>query len=524
MQKISLLDCTLRDGGYVNNWKFGNSRIHSILKRLTESHVEYIECGYLNEQCEFSPDSTKFPDFAAVKAVLPEQTKNQHFTVMIDFGTYNINHLPVPSEYIPAIRVCFHKKDAEKAIIFCEQLIKKGYEVFVQPMVSMSYSDEEFLQLIQKINKITPACFYIVDSFGSMELPDFQRLLFLTDHNLSQDILLGYHAHNNLQQAYENAKYMVEAKLSHDILLDASVYGMGRGAGNLNVEIFASYLNTNCGKAYDINCFLEIIDEDLKPIFSENYWGYSLPFYLSAKYRCHPSYAAYFADKNSLSYKSLAQLLASLPENIKISFSKEMAEHYYREFVQCSIDDRETISLLRKMMENHDVLILAPGKSLRIEKMKIENYISRHDCVIIAVGVLPDKFGCDYLFCSSERRFKHINFTDDYKVILTSNVQTDYSKCIRVNYASYLMGNGLVADNPVLMVLQMLIAMEIKEVAIAGFDGYRFTASENYFAPELAMGSSIENKIERNKLISEAIKRLASCISINFITKSLYTD
>ena len=89
-------------------------------------------------------------------------------------------------------------------------------------------------------------------------------------------------------------------QLSHDIVLDASVYGMGRGAGNLNMELFASYLNKNYGSHYNIDEFLDIMDEYLKPIFAEHYWGYSLPFYLSARYNCHPNYAGYFADKNTL--------------------------------------------------------------------------------------------------------------------------------------------------------------------------------------------------------------------------------
>ena len=153
-----------------------------------------------------------------------------------------------------------------------------------------------------------------------MELTDFQRLLFLADHNLSQDILLGYHTHDNLQQAYENARYLTETTLMHDIVVDASVHGIGKGAGNLSMELFASYLNTHCDKSYDIKRFLEIIDEDLKSV--------------SPKYRWHPNYASYFADKGSLSYQSMEQLLASLPDNIKISFSKETAEYYYREFTR----------------------------------------------------------------------------------------------------------------------------------------------------------------------------------------------
>ncbi len=334
MKKIYLLDCTLRDGGYVNNWDFGESQIRGILKLLSESYIEYIECGYLTEQCEPSIDSTRFTNLAAVDAVLPQHKTCQRYAVMIDYGTYSLEHLSDASAHAPVMRVCFHKKDSVEALTFCELLVQKGYDVFVQPMVSPMYSDAEFIDMIGAINKIRPAAFYIVDSFGSMELCDFQRLLFLTDHNLSGDILLGYHAHNNLQQAFENAKYMVESKLSHDIILDASVYGMGRGAGNLYIEMFASYLNANFGKAYNVERLWDVFDDYLRSIFAERYWGYSMPFYLSALNRCHPNYAAYFSSKGVLSYHLLDQLLAFLPTDVKNTFSKDAADHHYTAFLQ----------------------------------------------------------------------------------------------------------------------------------------------------------------------------------------------
>ncbi len=332
MNKIYLLDCTLRDGGYINNWMFGHNRISSILSLLSQSYVEYIECGYLTDQSESSPDSTKYTSLEEARSLFPALKSGQHLAVMINYGAYNIDRMPGAVSDEPIIRVCFHKNDAKDALSYCGKIIAKGYRVFLQPMVTMNYSDEELLQLIKEVNEIGPACFYIVDSFGSMELSDFRRLLFLADHNLKSQILLGYHAHNNLQQAYENAKYMVSAELIHDVVLDASVYGMGRGAGNLNMELFASYLNAHFGKSYSIDKFLEIMDEHLKPIFSEKHWGYSLPFYLSARCRCHPNYASYFSEKNTLSYQSLERLLMSLSEEDKVSFSKEKAEAYYSDF------------------------------------------------------------------------------------------------------------------------------------------------------------------------------------------------
>ena len=128
-------------------------------------------------------------------------------------------------------------------------------------MVTKNYSDLEFLSMIEKINKLNPYAFYIVDSFGSMTLDEFHKYLILTNNNLNINISLGYHSHNNMQLAFSNAISMCNMNLKRDIILDSSIYGIGRGAGNLNSELMADFLNKTYSKNYNILPLLEIIDE-----------------------------------------------------------------------------------------------------------------------------------------------------------------------------------------------------------------------------------------------------------------------
>lgn len=523
MKKINLLDCTLRDGGYINHWNFGYEVIRAILRKLCLSNVEYIECGYLSEKKGGDENYTQYKSFDAIRNVVPETNGKQRFAVMIDYGQYEIDHISDAVKDSPIIRVCFHKKDADGAMSFCKKLMGKGYTVFVQPMASLNYSDVEFVELIQRVNDMNPACFYIVDSFGVIETEDFQRILFLADHNLKTDIILGYHAHNNLQQAYGNAKYMVEQNLTHDIMLDASVYGMGRGAGNLNMELFASYLNRNYDKSYHIDAFLDIMDEHLKPIFAEHYWGYSLPFYLSARYNCHPNYAGYFADKNTLSNKSMRQLLASLPPDVKNHYSADLAEEYYQEFQKKYVDDSQVLSELMDEIGEREVLILAPGKTLIEHKEVIQGYISENNPVIISINVAANLYRCDYLFCASEKRLKDLIVPDGCKLIISSNIDHE-SDTMRINYASYLGKEDLVADNPALMVIRLMIAMGVNKITVAGLDGYSALAEDNYYDPTLALGTSISVKMQKNALIRKELKRLRSQTDIKFLTPSKYTE
>lgn len=110
------------------------------------------------------------------------------------------------------------------ALKFCEGIKSKGYKVYVQAMVSLSYSDEEFLRLIQYVNELKPYSFYIVDNFGVMKRKDLTGLFYMVEHNLAEGIAIGYHSHNNMQLAYANAQTLVDIRTKQELILDSSVF------------------------------------------------------------------------------------------------------------------------------------------------------------------------------------------------------------------------------------------------------------------------------------------------------------
>ena len=183
------------------------------------------------------------------------------------------------------------------------------------------YSDGEFIAGLEKFRVLHPYGITIVDTFGMIKRKAFTRLVMLADNNLDEDVVLCYHAHNNLQQAFENAQTMVEMNLRRDISIDACVFGMGRGAGNLNLELFAGFMNDNYGTNYQIAPMLEIMDEYLESFYHDKFWGYSLPLYLSASFACHPNYAIFLAGKQTLSARALREILQSISEEDKIIFN-----------------------------------------------------------------------------------------------------------------------------------------------------------------------------------------------------------
>lgn len=523
MQNIKLLDCTLRDGGYVNNWDFGQSVINRIVHKVLVSGVEVIELGYLSTKNAGDPNVARFSSIENIgRAYASNKGINQDYAIMINFGEYPIELLPKAESDSPILRVAFHKKNLAEAFDYFTKLQELGYRYFIQPMGVLNYSDEEFVQLIQKSNIMKAEAFYIVDSFGVIEMKDFRRLIFMADNNLRSNIILGYHAHNNLQQAYSNAKYMVEQNLEHDLIIDASVFGMGRGAGNLNIELFAEYLNRGYRKSYNIEPILEVFDECLKPIFANQFWGYSLPFYLSSIHNCHPNYASFFAEKNTLSVKSLHEILGMISPEDKTSFSKDKAAAYYKQYLDNYIDDSKDLETLSKSIDGRKVLILAPGATLATHQKRITQYIAENDPVVIGVNRVSEAYQYRYLFTSNEKRLIEGKPANVQTLIKTSNLHKILPDTLQVNYASYLVDNESISDNPTLMLLNILISIGIRKVVIAGFDGFSANPDENYFEKGLSMGSSLKSKLLRNEQTKSILLRLKEKLIIDFLTPSKY--
>ena len=298
-----LLDCTLRDGGFVNDWEFGHGNIVSIFERLVSSNMDIIEVGFLDERRPFDRNRTIMPNTDAVEKIYGGLDKGQAMIVgMIDFGTCALeNIMPCTDSFLDGIRVIFKKKNMKEAIEYCRQIILKGYRMFVQPVSVTSYSDEELLTLVKMVNEIMPFSMSIVDTYGLLHKNNLMHYFNLVNEHLAPGIGIGYHSHNNFQLAYANSIELLALDLQRPITIDGSVFGIGKGAGNAAIELLAMYMNDWAGTAYDINQILEIIDVNIMPIYRQHYWGYSLKYYLAASNDCHPDYVKHLTEKRTLS-------------------------------------------------------------------------------------------------------------------------------------------------------------------------------------------------------------------------------
>lgn len=323
--QVEILDCTLRDGGYIIDWKFGQSTIEKIVDCLTLAGIDYIECGFLKEE-KFNPDKTFFP---TLKNLLPFLKADTNYTLMVNFGEYSIDNFPKEVILNIVIRVAFKKHNKEEALKYIEKLVDLGWKVFANPMSTNSYSEQELETLINKINQIKPFALSIVDTLGNMYEKDVVEIFEFIDKILDKNIALGFHSHNSMQLSFSNTKALLKMDLDRKIIIDSCVYGMGRGAGNLCTELITKYLNDNWNKEYKILSVLKAI-EILKPIYDKTPWGYSTPYYISAIYGCHPNYASYLVNQQ-FPDNDIEKIMSKIPEDKKLVFDKDFIENFIKD-------------------------------------------------------------------------------------------------------------------------------------------------------------------------------------------------
>ena len=336
---IRLLDCTLRDGGYINNWEFGCETIKDTIARLEEACVDILELGFLKNE-PYHSDRTVFNSVQQISALIPQKKRGVEYAAMVEV----VN--PIPAEMIAEradntidiIRVIVWKTkhDSEGKTIdaldegfrYCKSIVDKGYRLCVQPARVDQYSDKEFISMLKLFQTLDPMAIYVVDSWGTLNAHQIMHYVSLADKTLKSDIAIGYHGHNNLMQAFGSASTFITSGIDRDLIVDASVYGIGRGAGNLNLELFAKYMNDTGVGHFKTDPIIAIYEKYVKDIYRKHEWGFSIAYYLTACYHCNPNYGEYYGMVKKLPETKIEAILKTITENDRVIFSREKAEHY----------------------------------------------------------------------------------------------------------------------------------------------------------------------------------------------------
>ncbi len=325
---VKLLDCTLRDGGYINDWKFGEQAIVDISSTLVNSNVDIVELGFLKDEAQ-NKDRTVFNSVKQFVPLIKEKKKNTLYAAMIDVqGRIPIEMVePCTPDTVDVIRVIVWKRLLDSDFEYCKKIAEKGYKLCVQPARVDQYSEEEFVSMIRRFETLNPLAIYVVDSWGTLSIKDFLHYFCLMDKNLKQGVSIGYHGHNNMQQAFGIAQALLNSFAMHDLIIDSSIYGIGRGAGNLNTEIIANYLNSAFNANYNIENILQLYYKYIKEIYDVFPWGYSIPLFATAMKNCNPEYGVFLQKKNIAGARCL-EFINGLSGDNKIRYNKEFASSF----------------------------------------------------------------------------------------------------------------------------------------------------------------------------------------------------
>lgn len=329
---VQLLDCTLRDGGQGletahktmgSEAKFTDEIIEKLIQHLVETDIEIIELGYI-EESGFS--GHPFANCASIeeisKFVPAHRNPNQMYVALYTGPDTDERQIP---EWNPSLvegtRVILRYSELNKSLDYCEMLARKGYKTFVQPMLTMRYTDDELKMVIDRANEMRAYALYFVDSFGYMQPHDIERLFKFFDERLSPEIGIGFHAHNNLNLAFSNVQKFLDIHGGRNVIIDSCAIGMGQGAGNVQTELILPYLNKLYGKRYNFEELLEVC-ELVEPLTPDGQWGYSVKFALPALYNTAYKYAMVMRTEMGFSYPQINRVLQNIPEEFRHRYTR----------------------------------------------------------------------------------------------------------------------------------------------------------------------------------------------------------
>ena len=295
---IKVVDCTIRDGGLVNNFYFEDDFVKAIYHACVQAGVDYMELGYKSSKRIFSPSGHgkwKFSDEEEIRKIVGDNNTSLKISVMADAERtdYHEDILPKSQSAIDMIRVATYLHQIPTALEMIKDAHDKGYETTVNLMAISSVKESEVDEALGILSSSEVDVIYLVDSFGAMYSEEVRNLVGkYFKYASSAGKMIGIHAHNNQQLAYANT---IEALIMGCSYLDATVYGLGRGAGNCPMELLLGFLKN---PKFHVRPLLECIQDNVIKLKQTINWGYDIPYMLTGQLNMHPRSAIKFMNGN----------------------------------------------------------------------------------------------------------------------------------------------------------------------------------------------------------------------------------
>lgn len=309
-KEIKVLDCTVRDGGLMNNWQFSDDFVRSVYNACVEAGVDYMEIGYLSSEKAFDRNEVgpwKFCSDKDLRRIVGDNHTSLKLSAMADIGRIDLEDIPMASDsLLDMIRVACYVHQVDKAIELAHHCMDKGYEVCINLMAVSTVNEVDLDEALSDIAKSRVPTFYAVDSYGSMYSETVQHLVRKYKEALPGKEI-GIHAHNNMQLAMSNTITAIQEGCT---MLDATLLGLGRGAGNCHLEILVAFLKN---PKYRLLPLLQAIQDHIHPLQKTIDWGYHIPYLVTGALNEHPRSAMAWMDSDR--------------KNDFVAFMKEMHDY-----------------------------------------------------------------------------------------------------------------------------------------------------------------------------------------------------
>ena len=470
---MKILDCNIRDGGYYTNWDFDRKLVKAYCKSMENLPIDYVEIGYRSIPLEgYLGEYFYCPEYVMkeLKGMMP----SKKLVIILnekDIRASHVLELLEPCQgYISMIRIAIDPANFKRAIELAKAIKRMGFEVAFNVMYMSEWKeDNSFLDLLEGLHD-TIDFFYMVDSFGGVFQEDVKEIIALV--NSKTNVKLGFHGHNNLEMALANT---ITAMSEGCEIVDATITGMGRGAGNLRTELLLTYLSN---KGYEGITFGYLsatvaLFEEMKKDYG---WGTNLPYMFSGAYSLQQKQVMEWVGMNRYPIASIVNAL-----------------HNKKSLV----DDNLSLPKLENEGKSKDVLIVGGGKSIRENKQAIRVFLQQNkDLKVIHTGL---KYMSNFKKLDANQYYALVGCEGDKLLEAVEGVDVSNKKFV---YPPHPRKMGTLIpketmsssfelpsidftevseDSPLAIAIQLAINLQVDKVYFIGFDGYDTNINKSQF-------------------------------------------
>jgi len=532
MKTPMILDCTIRDGGYMTNWHFDDRLVRDVYRAVSKAGVDYVEIGYHGTTRFFDPEkygTWRFCPEAAIRKAI-EGVQGARVGFMVDFGKFDPADIPPKDEsVVELIRIAVPRDKVRQAIEQAGQLKAKGYKISLQLMGFATYTQTERQELRHVLADAPLDFVYVADSYGST-FPD-QIEPFLETLKSIDGLCLGFHPHNQLQMAFANALEAIRCGVD---IVDGSIYGIGRAAGNLPLETLVAYLQTKRPDRFNVLPLLDIIDRYFLTQQQKTPWGYQLPYMLSGMFNVHPNYAKDLIARREYAIEDIWKALQVVKQQNPVGFSRDLLDSLvarglvgnsvcaFSETTRQTVADEGGTQLATSAVtyanrhQGRDFLVLANGPSLRTHAEQIRELIQRYDPVVLGANYLGRLFAPHYHAFNNKRRLiDYVGQVDPRSnLLLGSNLDEafiqehttrSFERLMFLNQlADFDIVNGVITSKCrtiSVLLCGVAIVMGARRIFVVGIDGYigLDTSGRVHFYHETDEPSNPEMLLEKHQ-------------------------